>query len=133
MQRFLFLYIIMSSFSIVANADSGFVFKGKIGNYPIVMTIWATASSATGTYYYVSQGKDNEIELSGNIELGTDSDIWIITEEISGFFNGFFRVHWDRFTEEGQKQMTGEYINIKGKHFPVKLRCVKVEGNPEHC
>ena len=127
------LFLLFYFTATIVCADSGFVFKGKIGNYPIVMTIWATASSATGTYYYVSQGKDNEIELSGNIELGTDSDIWIITEEISGFFNGFFRVHWDRFTEEGQKLMTGDYINIKGKHFPVKLRCVKVEGNPEHC
>ena len=127
------LFLLFYFTATIVCADSGFVFKGKIGNYPIVMTIWATASSATGTYYYVSQGKDNEIELSGNIELGTDSDIWIVTEEISGFFNGFFRVHWDRFTEEGQKLMTGDYINIKGKHVPVKLRCVKVEGNPEHC
>ena len=48
------LLLAMCSFT-TSLADSGYVFKGKIGKYPIVLTIWATAAFADGEYYYVSE------------------------------------------------------------------------------
>ncbi len=129
----LLLLIICVCFASFAKSDSGFIYKGTIGKYSIVMEIWATATNVTGSYYYVSQGKQKSITLTGNAELGT-SNIWIITEEIFGMFNGFFRLFWTRWQDNDEyKIITGEYINIKGKHFPVTLRCVKVMSNPDHC
>lgn len=132
MKRILLLTIFIC-FACIVKADTGFVFKGTIGKYPIVMEIWATASSISGSYYYVSQGKRNSISLTGTSEPDTINN-WIITEEILGMFNGFFRIYWTRWQDNDEyKNITGEYINIKGKHFPVKLRCVKIMSNPEHC
>ena len=132
MKRILTIITFLHLFVSAAQADTGFVFRGKIGNYPIEMTIWATATSVVGEYYYLSQGK-NKIELDGNAEPNSSDDIWIIKETVDYFFNGFFRLKWDRWSEEGQKVITGEYINTKLKHFSVSLKCVKIMSNPEHC
>lgn len=134
MKKSLFILTIIWAFVLHANADTGFVFKGKIGNYPIVMTIWATFGDAWGCYYYESQGKNNKLELHGEPDLDSEEgNVWIFTETLSGVlnsFNGYFRMNWDR---ANPNVMSGYYINKKGKMYRVNLRCVKTMSNPEHC
>lgn len=85
------LFTIFFCFACIVKADTGFIFKGTIGKYPIVMEIWATATSVTGSYYYSSQGKRNSINISGFADTETEN-VWIITEEINGDFGE--RVLW---------------------------------------
>lgn len=40
-----------------SNAQTAFTFKGKIGNYPVVMELYGYISGVEGDMYYVSQGK----------------------------------------------------------------------------
>lgn len=124
-----FLFLLLSvTYSF---ADCVYVFKGKIGNYPIVLTILATAASASGEYYYVSQGKNKTLDLEGNIDFYEDN-VWYFTETVNGKRNGAFKVWWNLSTRYGYKTMRGIYKNIKGKSFNVELNCVKVISNPDH-
>lgn len=109
-----------------------FKFKGKIGGqFPIVMELSATASSAWGSYYYVSQGPKKKLDLSGEVDLNSESDIrWIIKEEVNGKFNGVFILDWDRlssYSTGGYKTITGLYINVKKQQFSVDLKCYKAD------
>lgn len=126
--------LLLAMFSLTTSlADCGYVFKGKIGKYPIVLTIWATAAFADGEYYYVSQGKNKTLELHGNYDTeGYEENIWYFTETINGRRNGAFKVKWDVSTRTGYKRMTGIYRNIKGNSYKVTLTCVKVIENPDH-
>lgn len=115
-------------------ADTYFVFKGTIGDYPIVMGFWATLTSATGDYYYVSQGKNKKIKLEGQMDLESEEDnIWHFDEEINGKWNGMFRLKWDRSTDAYRnKYVVGMYVNAKGKRYPVRLTRVDMTANPDH-
>ena len=106
-----------------------FWFKGKIGKYPIVMELNATAGSAWGDYYYVSQGSNNKLQLSGGPDFDDDSGLkWVLEETVDGKFNGFFVLRWDRFSEyskNGYTRITGTYVNVKNKKYNVDLKCYK--------
>lgn len=117
-----------------ACADTYFVFKGTIGNYPIVMGFWATLTYATGDYYYVSQGKNKKIKLEGQMDLECEEDnVWHFDEEINGKWNGMFRLKWDRSTDAYRnKYVEGMYVNAKGKKYPVRLTRVDMIANPDH-
>lgn len=126
------LLLAMCSFT-TSFADSGYVFKGEIGKYPIVLTIWATAAFADGEYYYVSQGKNKPLKLQGNYDTeGYEDDVWYFTETVNGKRNGAFKLKWRRSVNNGYKRMTGTYVNIKGNSYYVNLTCVKVINNPDH-
>ena len=112
---------------IFAQGSSVFKFKGEIGGqYPIVMELSATASSAVGSYYYVSQGAKKKLYLSGEVDLDSESDIrWIVKEEVNGKYNGVFILNWDRcnfYSPSGYKTITGLYINVKKQQFSVELK-----------
>lgn len=111
-------------------ADTGFLFEGKIGTYPVVMSIWATATHATGDYYYVSQGPNKTLQLNGELDLECDDPIWVFEEYVNGKWNGRFRVYWDRFTLDGQRTMVGSYVNIKGKSYSVNLKLKRLLPHP---
>ena len=115
-------------------ADTYFVFKGTIGDYPIVMGFWATLTSATGDYYYVSQGKNKKIKLEGQMDLECEEDnVWHFNEEINGKWNGMFRLKWDRSTDAYRnKYVEGIYVNAKGKRYTVRLTRVDMIANPDH-
>lgn len=115
-------------------ADTYFVFKGTIGDYPIVMGFWATLTSATGDYYYVSQGKNKKIKLEGQMDLECEEDnVWHFNEEINGKWNGMFRLKWDRSTDAYRnKYVEGMYVNAKGKRYTVRLTRVDMIANPDH-
>ena len=115
-------------------ADTYFVFKGTIGDYPIVMGFWATLTCATGDYYYVSQGKNKKIKLEGQMDLEFEEDnVWHFDEEINGKWNGMFRLKWDRSTDAYRnKYVEGMYVNAKGKRYPVRLTRVDMIANPDH-
>lgn len=117
-----------------AFADTYFVFKGTIGDYPIVMGFWATLTSATGDYYYVSQGKNKKIKLEGQMDLECEEDnVWHFDEEINGKWNGMFRLKWDRSTDAYRnKYVEGMYVNAKGKRYTVRLTRVDMIANPDH-
>lgn len=131
MKRFLasFLFLLLSA--TYSFADCGYVFKGKIGNYPIVLTIWATAVEASGEYYYVSQGKNKTLALEGYLDFDEDN-VWYFTERVNGKRNGAFKLKWNLSIRDGYKTMKGTYRNIKGQSFNVVLNCVKVIENPDH-
>ena len=131
--RYPVIFFLITVSSTVAFADTGFVFRGKVGKYPIEMEVWATASSAVGGYYYISQGKDKQLTVSGEPMLEVEAPIWIFRENINGVHNGVFVLRWDRLSYPECEEMTGVYINTKGKSFDVSLRCVKTIANPEHC
>ena len=114
-------------------ADTFYVFKGKIGKYPVVVSILATAASASGDYYYVSQGKRKTLQLFGERDVwGPDDAVWYFTETVKGKWNGQFRVRWDLSILNGYKRMTGVYRNVKGRTYKVNLTCVKSVRNPYH-
>ena len=117
-----------------ACADTYFVFKGTIGDYPIVMGFLATLTSATGDYYYVSQGKNKRIKLEGQMDLECEEDnVWHFDEEINGKWNGMFRLKWDRSTDAyHNKYVEGMYVNAKGKRYTVRLTRVDMIANPDH-
>lgn len=111
---------------ISAQGNAVYKFKGKIGGkYAIIMELNATASSAWGSYYYVSQGPKKKLELSGEPDFDEQSDTqWILQEEVDGHFNGMFVLNWDRFSEysrDGAMHITGTYINVKKQKFSIKL------------
>lgn len=130
----IFLSLLLAMFSFSSSfADCLYVFKGKIGKYPVVVSILATASSASGDYYYVSQGKRKTLQLSGECDVWGDQAVWYFTETVKGKWNGQFRVRWDPSSRNGYKRMTGIYRNVKGRTYKVNLTCVKSVVNPYHC
>lgn len=127
------LFLVLCS-ATSAWADTYFVFKGTIGDYPIVMGFWATLTNATGDYYYVSQGKNKKIKLEGQMDLECEEDnVWHFDEEINGKWNGMFRLKWDRSTDAYRnKYVEGMYVNAKGKRYTVRLTRVDMIANPDH-
>lgn len=118
------------AFVTLSFADTGYVYKGKVGKYPIVLTVWATAATASGDYYYVSQGANNRLQLDGE---NRGNNWWYFTETLHGDYNGTFRLKWNLTTRNGYKNITGTYTNIQGMTYNVVLNCVKVIPNPYHC
>ncbi len=133
MLKRIIILITVLSFSVLSSFAQGnatFYFKGKIGGqFPIVMELNATAGSAWGNYYYVSQGPKKKLNLNGEIDLDSESDSrWIFKEEVNGKYNGVFILNWDRlnsYSANGYKTITGIYINVKKQQFSVDLKCYK--------
>lgn len=121
-KKILITLLSLFTFVTLSFADSGYVYKGKIGNYPVVVTLWATAAYASGEYYYVSQGPYNTLQLEG-VNRGY---YWDFTETLNGDFNGSFRLKWNLATRTGYKTVTGTYTNLKGKTFKVVLNCIRL-------
>lgn len=44
-----------------SSANFPFTFKGKIGNYPVLIELYGYISEVEGDMYYVSQGKNKKI------------------------------------------------------------------------
>ena len=122
------LLLAMCSFTTLL-ADSGYVFRGKIGNYPIVLTIWATAVEASGEYYYVSQGKNKKLQLTGAFisELDSPQLVWRFVETVNGKYNGVYYVVWNYFIGKSS-DIVGAYINSKGDEYEVNLKCTSHES-----
>ena len=117
-----------------SNAQTAFTFKGKIGNYSVVMELYGYISGVEGDMYYVSQGKNKKIKLEGQMDLECEEDnVWHFDEEINGKWNGMFRLKWDRSTDAYRnKYVEGMYVNAKGKRYPVRLTRVDMTANPDH-
>ncbi|MBR3455029.1 MAG: hypothetical protein IKH26_06880 [Bacteroidaceae bacterium] len=127
----LFFVLSWAVLSVSAQGNGVFRFKGKIGNYPIVMELNATAASAWGDYYYVSQGSKNKLQLNGDRDLSDESGLkWVLEETVDDKLNGYFFLRWDRLSEyskDGSMRITGTYINVKNKKYTVELKCDKAD------
>jgi hypothetical protein len=127
----LFVLLSWAVLSASAQGNAVFRFKGKIGNYPIVMELNATATSAWGDYYYVSQGPKNKLQLNGNRDFDDDTELkWVLEETVDDELNGYFFLRWDRLSEyskDGSMRITGTYINVKNKKYNVELKCDKAD------
>lgn len=122
-----FLFVVLSWG--VSYAQTAFEFKGTIGKYPVVMALYGYISEVEGDMYYVSQGKNNKLQLKGECisELDSDQLSWKFIETVNGKYNGTYYVVWNAFVG-GSKNMVGTYVNAKGREFQVNLKCVKTES-----
>lgn len=87
-------------------------------------------STYAQNYWEIDRYRD---DVSGEPMLEVEAPIWIFRENINGVHNGVFVLRWDRLSYPECEEMTGVYINTKGKSFDVSLRCVKTIANPDHC
>ena len=112
-----------------SNAQTAFTFKGKIGNYPVVMELYGYISGVEGDMYYVSQGKNKKLYLKGETINDLDSQVlvWKIYETVNGKYNGTYYVEWNAFIG-GSKNIVGKYTNTKGKIFKVNLKCTSTSS-----
>ena len=77
-----------------SNAQTAFTFKGKIGNYSVVMELYGYISGVEGDMYYVSQGKNKKLYLKGETINDLDSQVlvWKIYETVNGKYNDTYYV-----------------------------------------
>ena len=62
----IFLSFLFAAFSwSISNAQTAFDFKGTIGKYPVVVSLYGYMSEVEGDIYYVSQGKNKKLQLRG--------------------------------------------------------------------
>lgn len=120
------LVIVSSS---ISYAQIAFDFKGTIGKYPVVVSLYGYMSEVEGDMYYVSQGKNKKLQLRGECisELDSNQLSWKFTETVNGKYNGMYYVVWNAFVG-GSKNMVGTYVNAKGREFQVNFKCVKTES-----
>lgn len=99
----------------ISNAQTAFDFKGTIGKYPVVVSLYGYMSDIEGDMYYVSQGKNKKLQLRGECisELDSNQLSWKFIETVNGRYNGTYYVVWNAFVG-GSKNMIGTYINAKG-------------------
>ena len=57
----------------ISTAQTAFEFKGRIGKYPIVVSLYGYVSGVEGDIYYVSQGKNKKLQLTGAFISELDS------------------------------------------------------------
>ena len=112
----------------ISNAQTAFDFKGTIGKYPVVVSLYGYMSDIEGDMYYVSQGKNKKLQLRGECisELDSNQLSWKFIETVNGRYNGTYYVVWNAFVG-GSKNMVGTYVNAKGREFQVNFKCVKTE------
>ena len=58
----------------ISNAQTAFDFKGTIGKYPVVVSLYGYMSDIEGDMYYVSQGKNKKLQLRGECISELDSN-----------------------------------------------------------
>lgn len=115
--------------AIMSSAQTAFDFKGTIGKYPVVVSLYGYVSEVEGDMYYVSQGKNKKLQLRGECisELDSNQLSWKFIETVNGRYNGTYYVVWNAFVG-GSKNMVGTYVNAKGREFQVNFKCVKTES-----
>lgn len=93
----------------------GFEYYGMINEkYPIVMDLaWREPSEIVGSYYYVKNGRNNTLELSGSMN---SNDYMVLKEYNSaGEHTGTFEGKWSL------DSYSGTFTNYKGIKMPFKL------------
>lgn len=120
MKRYLIICLFLLT-AIMSSAQTAFDFKGTIGKYPVVVSLYGYMSDIEGDMYYVSQGKNKKLQLRGECisELDSNQLSWKFIETVNGKYNGTYYVVWNAFV--------GTYVNAKDREFQVNLKCVKIE------
>lgn len=93
----------------------GHEYYGMINEkYPIVMNLaWREPSEIVGSYYYVKNGRNNTLELSGSMN---SNDYMVLKEYNSaGEHTGTFEGKWS------MDSYSGTFTNYKGVKMPFKL------------
>ena len=99
----------------VGSTIVGFEYYGMINEkYPIVMRLgWREPNEIGGSYYYVKNGRNNTLELSGSMN---SNDYMILKEYNSaGEHTGTFEGKWS------MDSYSGTFTNNKGVKMPFKL------------
>ena len=99
----------------VGSTIIGFEYYGMINEkYPIVMRLgWRKPNEIGGSYYYVKNGSNNTLELSGSMN---SNDYMILKEYNSaGEHTGTFEGKWS------MDSYSGTFTNYKGVKMPFKL------------
>ena len=99
----------------VGSTIIGFEYYGMINEkYPIVMRLgWRKPNEIGGSYYYVKNGSNNTLELSGSMN---SNDYMILKEYNSAGENtGTFEGKWSL------NSYSGTFTNYKGVKMPFKL------------
>ena len=99
----------------VGSTIIGFEYYGMINEkYPIVMRLgWREPNEIGGSYYYVKNGRNNTLELSGSMN---SNDYMILKEYNSaGEHTGTFEGKWSL------NSYSGTFTNYKGVKMPFKL------------
>ena len=99
----------------VGSTIIGFEYYGMINEkYPIVMRFgWREPNEIGGSYYYVKNGRNNTLELSGSMN---SNDYMILKEYNSaGEHTGTFEGKWS------MDSYSGTFTNYKGIKMPFKL------------
>ena len=99
----------------VGSTIIGFEYYGMINEkYPIVMNLaWREPSEIVGSYYYVKNGSNNTLELSGS---KNSNDYMVLKEYNSAGENtGTFEGKWS------MDSYSGTFTNYKGVKMPFKL------------
>ena len=101
--------------------------EGKVGKYPIVMELqmWGSGPNINGGwYYYKSQGPNNRIDVSNDLNFDEGDGYYPRLEEsVNDKVTGtFYASHWDMNT------MSGTWISADGKkQFPFTLKVIKAD------
>lgn len=95
-------------------SDNDITLKGMInGKYKIVMQIHTDVKNVSGSYYYVKNGSNNTLELSGS---KNSNDYMLLKEYNSaGEHTGTFEGKWS------MNSYSGTFTNYKGIKMPFKL------------
>lgn len=99
----------------VGSTVGGHEYYGMINEkYPIVMNlVWREPSEIVGSYYYVKNGRNNTLELSGSMN---SNDYMVLKEYNSAGENtGTFEGKWSL------NSYSGTFTNYKGVKMPFKL------------
>ena len=115
--------------AIMSSAQTAFDFKGTIGKYPVVVSLYGYVSGVEGDIYYVSQGKNKKLQLTGAFisELDSPQLVWRFVETVNGKYNGVYNVVWNYFIGKSS-DIVGAYINSKGDEYEVNLKCTSHES-----
>ena len=128
MKKYLIICLFLMT-AIMSSAQTAFDFKGTIGKYPIVVSLYGYVSGVEGDIYYVSQGKNKKLQLTGAFisELDSPQLVWRFVETVNGKYNGVYNVVWNYFIGKSS-DIVGAYINSKGDEYEVNLKCTSHES-----
>ena len=93
------------------------------------MSLYGYVSGVDGDIYYVSQGKNKRLQLTGAFisELDSPQLVWRFVETVNGKYNGVYYVVWNFFINKSS-DIVGAYINSKGDEYEVNLKCTSYES-----
>ncbi len=95
-----------------SNIDGTYSLNGKVDKYPISMNISIEGTVVKGSYYYVKQGANNELTLSGT---NNDGELDINETDADGTPTGHFK------GEFSNGIFKGLFITNKGKKMPFAV------------